>query len=114
MAKEGPREQRLREMREANSKRKPNPFEDAARGRDPVPVAKPTTKGVMLRASADVGRTAGSTPATGAKPKRGRPRLGEKREPHEPWKAMGISERTYWRRQKDAKKSRKPVTPNVV
>ncbi len=36
--KEGSREQQLREMREARLKRNsPNPFEDAARGRDPAP-----------------------------------------------------------------------------
>lgn len=34
----GPRERHLREMREARVKRNsPNPFEDAARGRDPAP-----------------------------------------------------------------------------
>lgn len=38
------------------------------------------------------------------KVKRGRPRIGEKRVPHEPWKELGISERTYWRRQKEKAK----------
>jgi hypothetical protein len=38
---------------------------------------------------------AGSTPA-GATNKRGRPRIGEKR--HKPWEALGMSERTYYRR----------------
>lgn len=36
----GPRERQLREMREARLARKPNPFEDAARGRDPAPALR--------------------------------------------------------------------------
>lgn len=35
-SKIGPREAALREMREARARRQSNPFEDAARGRDPV------------------------------------------------------------------------------
>jgi hypothetical protein len=35
------------------------------------------------------------------KPKRGRPRIGEKRE--QPWLALGMSRTTYWRRQQEKK-----------
>jgi uncharacterized protein (DUF2384 family) len=38
------------------------------------------------------------------KPKRGRPRIGEPKQPKaEPWKALGMSERTWYRRKKEKK-----------
>ena len=43
---------------------------------------------------------AGIKPGPSDTPKRGRPRLGEKRQRHEPWKALGLTERTYYRRLK--------------
>lgn len=35
--------------------------------------------------------------------KRGRPRIGEPHEPHRPWVAAGMSERTWYRRKAQAK-----------
>ena len=46
---------------------------------------------------------AGSNPAESAKPKRGRPRIGEKRD--QPWIAAGMSRTTWYRRQKELRHS---------
>lgn len=48
-------------------------------GAEGLTVLPPTTETVKLR--------------------RGRPRIGEPHTKHEPWKALGMSERTYYRRQ---------------
>ena len=65
----------------------------------PVLAAEPAISPTVHGGKA-VGRTAGSNPATGAK--RGRPRIGEQRD--KPWIAAGMSERTWYRRQSEAKK----------
>ena len=52
MSKElGPREQKLREQREARfaARAKPNPFEDAARGSDPAPTSAPVPSDGSVR-----------------------------------------------------------------
>lgn len=113
----------LRALREAKVSRKPNAFEDAARGRDPIPErkqpkAKVGTAGVtgpVRRSTTDdrvvsrvrAGRTAQDVPQPSpagavAIPKRGRgrPKVTGKR----PWEIEGVSKRTYYRRrQKEAK-----------
>lgn len=57
-----------------------------------------TTKG---SASTEAAPLVGIKPGPAeAKPRRGRPRIGEPRIPRdEPWKALGMSERTWYRRQ---------------
>lgn len=102
-----------------------NPFEDAARGRDPQP-EKPNDKAASrpkpARAPRPVSRADQAQPiakvaasqdlprgprvqpvgpAGSVKAKRGRPRLGET--PAKPWEALGMSERTYYRRQAEGK-----------
>lgn len=65
-------------------------------GRNAVERKPPITSGAILDGEA-IGRTAGSNPATGAK--RGRPRVDDPT-PTKPWIALGLTERTYYRRQK--------------
>jgi hypothetical protein len=78
--KVGPREAQLREMREARAKAgRPNPFEDAARGRDSV---RQSSDGGVESRHAGGGTTPSTSPQAGVAPgpsdsksKRGRPRL---------------------------------------
>lgn len=60
---------------------------------------------VTIRGSDSIAAEAGikSGPSE-AKPKRGRPRIGEPREKHQPWVALGMSERTWYRRKAEAAK----------
>lgn len=122
----GPRERMLREQREAKFMRsqKPNPFEDAASGRDPAPkssgggVAKrpkqPSMESrLMPPGSPDANsgapqprgepvRTKSAQPTGSPNIKRGRPKKGEKRD--KPWDAEGISKASYYRRRQKEKK----------
>lgn len=108
----GSRERQLREMREARAK-KPNPFEDAARGRDVPsnPIAKATrakpTKadGVpsldRVASRLGAGRTAQDSPRSAtagavAIPKRGRPR-----------NPSAVSRATLYRRQAEKREAGK-------
>lgn len=102
--KEGSREQLLREMREAKLKRNsPNPFEDAARGRDPAPTsARGRPDGDQAKGpvsvtteAAAVGKPQG--PATATKSKRGRPPKPE---------TENVSRATLWRRRKAEEKAK--------
>lgn len=86
----------LRALGDARRRRqaKPNAFEDAARGRDPVTpksktrVRKPAAPAAMPVASP----VAANPPAQTLKP--GRPKIAGPR----PWDALGMSKRTYYRR----------------
>ena len=111
MKEVGPREHQLREMREARLKRNsPNPFEDAARGRDFLPPrkphempsvagTKPSARSSTVELSPHKTKDVGSSPAVPTK--RGRPPKGEKRE--KPWEAAGMS-KASWYRQKEKSK----------
>lgn len=120
----------LREMRFA--KKKPNSFEDAARGRDVpnssavaaesrrevqpgkgwekpksppsavAPVASPSdANSGAPQPRGEFGATNATQPTGSPNIKRGRPRIGQT--PDRPWIAAGMSERTWYRRQKEAK-----------
>lgn len=107
--KEGSREQLLREMREAKLKRNsPNPFEDAARGRDPAPKV---SSGSPANPDQDVARqhehrtekssgrkSSGNQSAPlETKSKRGRPPKPE---------TENVSRATLWRRRKAEEKAK--------
>jgi hypothetical protein len=66
-------------------------------------VAPSPSESVVART--DVLQTVGATASVrDGLPKRGRPRIGEPKIPRaEPWKALGMSERTYYRRLAHAK-----------
>jgi hypothetical protein len=121
--KEISREQQLREMREANYARKrkgpvirsprkePNPFEDAARGRDPAP--KNTRKATGAIVTEDARKTGSGNPSgTSGKPSKGTPidkgprvNSGAKRgRPPKPDGAPISRATLYRRRQKEQKK----------
>lgn len=94
----------VRALREARANRKPNKFEDAARGRDPAPasdgkVKLQDRKKISPHHGATERKDSGESEGPRAVPvmKRGRPRIGETRD--KPWIALGMSERTYYRRQ---------------
>jgi hypothetical protein len=104
--KEGPREIQLREMREARA-RHPNPFEDVARGRDPVakatkakpPKSDDVSAADRVASRLGAGRTAQDTPrletaGAVAIQKRGRPRKPDSE----------LSRASKYRRQKEQRK----------
>jgi len=102
----------LRALREANAERsKPNPFQDAARGRDPAPTSSGAGDATQATGSAvpsappmprryDIAQ--GPAGAPEAKRKTGRPRLGEVRD--KPWEAAGMSRSTWYRRKAEERK----------
>lgn len=122
----GPKEAALRALKEARLKR-PNPFEDAARGRDPVPKSSRGEESGKLQTPAPR-KVAGSAAATlhpagvASSPQearkaaarsdvlqtvgttvsvRGRPKLEEKRAASsKPWVKEGMSRASWYRRQK--------------
>lgn len=95
-------------LRALHKIRAPNPFEDAARGRDPIlpqPSQEVTRKtedvatesGITTdrRARADRGEGDGmETPPLNSKRGRGRPLITDER----PWQLAGVSRRTWYRR----------------
>jgi len=100
---------------------KPDPIEDVARERDAAPSKGLRIKSVSKSRSAEaigdgvaltsmahpdglIDKMADAIKSGKLTLKRGRPRIGEPKPPkHEPWKALGLSERTYYRRQKEGK-----------
>lgn len=97
-------------LRLARANRRPNPFEDAARGRD-APKSSDgddasIRRGHQAKAGSDRLADAGVAPSP-PEIKRGRPRIGETRD--KPWlDAMPpMSERTWYRRQAEKRESSK-------
>jgi hypothetical protein len=96
---------RLREMREARfSKSSSGGVDGHAR-----PSGLPSLAGHKPATGARATQV-GETGEAGIKPgpldiKRGRPRIGEKHERHEPWKALGLTERTYYRRKAEQRRA---------
>lgn len=110
----GAKEDQLRQLREARLARKPNPYEDAARGRDPAP--KSSGGGMNAHAEGASPSSGGNKPA-GQKPadvvahvppetKRlfRRPLASEREQTlsyQKPWEAEGMSRRTWYRRRRE-------------
>lgn len=99
----------LRQMREARfSKSSSGGVEGhASRTQAERGIPRPEFEG---RACANPKGVDGSHSLAGVKPgpldvKRGRPRLGDKHERHEPWKTLGLTERTYYRRKAEQRRA---------
>ena len=87
----------LRALREANAERsKPNPFQDAARGRDPAPTSSAPVDHAPQNNAERLPSSDAAAAGAEAKRKTGRPRLGEVRD--KPWEAAGMSRSTWYRR----------------
>lgn len=90
-------------LRLARADRRPNPFEDAARGRD----APSDTNSGAPKPRGESAQTNAAQPADSPNIKCGRPRIGETRD--KPWLRMKppMSERTWYRRQAEKRESSK-------
>lgn len=86
-------------------KSKPNPFQDAARGRDTPKTIPPETNSGAPQPRGEPAQTNATQPTGSPNIKRGRPRIGETRD--KPWETVGMSERTYYRRQAEKREGGK-------
>jgi len=82
--------------------KRPRPTAVEAMASRVTPIKNPRADAKPVSAGYEDGRTVGLIPATGAKPKRGRPRIGEPPRSR-PWEALGMSRSTWWRRQREKK-----------